>query len=69
MEAASFERLVTEREIRDALKQVTLNKSPGLDNLPYEVYLSLLHMFVPILTDVFNHCSPREPSQVALQRA
>ena len=41
---------------RDALKQVGLNKSPGLDGLPYEVYLRMSHMFVPILTDMFNHC-------------
>ena len=39
----------------DALKQVGLNKSPGQEGLPYEVYLRMSHMFVPILTDVFNH--------------
>ena len=54
-EAASCEGVVTECEVRDALKQVGLNKSPGLDGLPYEVYLRMSHMFVPILTDVFNH--------------
>ena len=54
-EAASCEGLVTECEVCNALKQVGLNKSPGLDGLPYEVYLRLSHMFVPILTDVFNH--------------
>ena len=54
-EAASCEGVVTEREVRDALKQVGLNKSPGLDGLPYEVYLRMSHMFVPILTDMFNH--------------
>ena len=53
--AASCEGVVTECEVRDALKQVGLNKSPGLDGLPYEVYLGMSHMFVPILTDVFNH--------------
>ena len=37
------------------LKQVGLNKSPGLDGLPYEVYLRMSHMFVTILTDMFNH--------------
>ena len=54
-EAASCEGLVTECEVRKALKQVGLNKSPGLDGSLYEVYLRMLHMFVPILTDVFNH--------------
>ena len=39
----------------DAFEQVGLNKSPGLDGLPYEVYLRLPRMFVPILTDMFNH--------------
>ena len=54
-EAASCEGVVTECEVRDALKQVGLNKSSGLDGLPYEVYLRMSHMFVPILTDMFNH--------------
>ena len=54
-EAASYEGVVTECEVRDALKQVGLNKSPGLESLPYEVYLRMSHMFVPILTDMFNH--------------
>ena len=54
-EAASCEGVVTECEVRDALKQVGLNKSPGLDGLPYEVYLRMSHTFVPILMDVFNH--------------
>ena len=54
-EAASCDGVVTECKVRDALKQVGLNKSPGLDGLPYEVYLRMPHMFVPILTDMFNH--------------
>ena len=54
-EAASCEGVVTECEVCDALKQVGLNKSPGLDDLPYEVYLRMSHMFVPILTNMFNH--------------
>ena len=54
-EAAGCEGVVTECEVRDALKQDGLNKSPGLDGLPYEVYLRLLQMFVPILTDMFNY--------------
>ncbi len=52
MEAASGVGVITECEVRSALKQVGLNKSPGL---PYDVYLRMSHMFVPILTNVFNH--------------
>ena len=48
-EAASFEGAVTEWEVRSALKQVGLNKSLGLDGLPYKVYLRMSHIFVPIL--------------------
>ena len=59
-EAASCEGVITECEVRDALKQVSLNKSPGLYGLPYEVYLRLPHMFVPILTDMFNHWFAQE---------
>ena len=54
-EAASCEGVVIECKVRDTLKQVSLKKSPGLDGLPYEVYLRMLHMIVPILTDMFNH--------------
>ena len=54
-EVASCEGVITECEVRDALKQVSLNKSPGRDGLPYDMYLRLPHMFVPILTDMFNH--------------
>ena len=53
-EEASCEGVVTECKVRDVLKQVSLNKSPGLDGLPHEVYLRLSHMFVPILRDMFN---------------
>ena len=38
-EAASCEGVITECEVRDTLKQVGLNKSPGLDGLPYEVHV------------------------------
>ena len=54
-EVASCKGLVTECKVCDALKQVGLNKSPGLDGLPYKVYLRMSHMFVPILMDMFNH--------------
>ena len=45
-EAVGCEGVITECEDRDALKQVGLNKSSGLDGLP---------LFVLILTDMFNH--------------
>ena len=54
-EAAGCEVVVTECKVCDALKQVGLNKSPGLDGLPNEVYLRLSHIFVPVLTAMFNH--------------
>ena len=39
----------------DELKQIGLNKSSELDGLPNGVYLRLLHMFVPILTNTLNN--------------
>ena len=55
LEAASCKGVITECEVRDALKQVGLNKSPGLDGLSNEIYLRLPHIFVTILMDMFNH--------------
>ena len=54
-EAAGCERRIKEEEIRDALKSVGLDKSPGIDGLPYEVYLRLSHMFVPLLATIYNN--------------
>ena len=54
-EVTSCEELVTECDVRNAFKHVVLNKSPGLDGLPYEVYLRMSHIFVSILTDMFNY--------------
>ena len=54
-EAAGCKGVVSECEVRNASKQVGVNKSPELVCLPYEVYLRLPRMFVPILTDMFNH--------------
>ena len=52
--ATSCKGLVTEWEVRDAFKQVGVNKSPGLDSLPNEVYLGPC-IFVQILMDMFNY--------------
>ena len=54
-EAAACERLITKCEVRDALKQVVLNKSPRLGGLLYKVYLRMLLMFIPNLADTVNH--------------
>ena len=54
-EAAGCEGEITESDVHSALKKVGRGKSPGLDGLPYELYLRLSHIFVPILTVVFNN--------------
>ena len=54
-EAAGCEGRIKEEEIRDALKSVGLDKSPGIDGLPYEVYLRLSHMFVPLLATIYDN--------------
>ena len=60
-EAASYKGLVTECKVHDVLKQVGLNKSQEMDGWPYEVYLKMLYMFIPILTDMFNHWFAQGP--------
>ena len=52
-EAAGCEGCIKEEEIRVALRSVGLDKSPGIDGLPYEVYLRLSHMFVPLLATIW----------------
>ena len=53
--AASCEGVVTEEEVKIAMSQVSNSTSPGLDGLPYEIYKSLSHLFIPILTQLYNH--------------
>ena len=52
-EAAGCEGCITEDEVRRAMKSVGLDKSPGIDGLPYEVYIS--HMFVLLLATIYNN--------------
>ncbi len=54
-EAAGCEGLIKEEEIRVALKSVGLDKSPGIDGLPYEAYLRLSPMSVPLLATIYNN--------------
>ena len=37
------------------MKSVGLDKSLGIDGLPYEVYLRLSHIFVPLLATIYNN--------------
>ena len=53
-EVAGCEGRIKEEEFREALKSVGLDKSPGIDGLPYEVYLRLSHMFVPLLATIYD---------------
>lgn len=43
-----------EGEVYMELKRIGSDKSPGHDGLSYELYLRVLHIFVSILTEVFN---------------
>lgn len=54
-EVACCEGRITEEEIWEALKQVEKDKNLGIDGLPYEGYLRLSPMFVPLLEILFNH--------------
>ena len=49
---ADFPRL---REAEATSCEGLVTESPGLNGLLYEIYLMLPRMFLPILTDVFNH--------------
>ena len=55
LSAAGCEGRIKEEEIREALKSVGLDKSPGIDGLPYEMYLRLSHMFVPLLATIYDN--------------
>lgn len=46
---------ITEIEIREAIKNLKNNKSPGTDGLPGEFYKCFVDDLVPILTSVFNY--------------
>ena len=67
-EVAGCVGLVTEYEVRDALKQIDLNKSPGLDGLPYKCTWgcrTCLSLFWRINSKIGY---PRDPSLEALPR-
>ena len=51
-QAAECKGRITEEGVQQALKTVGTNKTPWLDVLPYEVYLWLSPMFVPLLATI-----------------
>ena len=55
IEAFGYEGCIAEYEVQDALKSVGLNKSPGIDGLPYEVYLRQSHMSLFLLATIFDN--------------
>lgn len=54
-EALSMISDVTENEIREAIRKLKNNKSPGTDGLPGEFYKCFLEVLLPLLTKVFNY--------------
>ena len=64
-EAAWYEGRITEEEIQEALKRVGTDRFPWINGLPYEMYLRLSHVFVPLLATIYNNSM--EPGSI-LQR-
>jgi len=46
---------ITETEIREAIKRLKSNKSPGVDGLPGEFYKCFINDLAPVLTKVFRY--------------
>ena len=58
LEAAEADRCegpITEDEVWRALSNAGTEKAPGIDGIPYEVYLKLSPIFVHLLATLFNH--------------
>lgn len=51
----SSESRISEEQIHEALKRVTKDKTPVIDELPYEVNLRPSSMLVLLLPMIFNH--------------
>lgn len=54
-EAVGYKGHRIEEEIGEALKKVGKDKFPDIQGLPYEIYLRLLAVFVPLLKILFKH--------------
>ena len=54
-ESAGCEGHITEAEIREAISNVGTEKTPGIDGLPYELYLRLSPIYVHLLAILYNH--------------
>ena len=55
LEAVGCERHIIEDEIWKILKTAGTDETPGIDGLPYKVWLRLSHEFVPLLVTVYNN--------------
>lgn len=52
--AKRWEMLITATDIRNAMKGCMLSKSPGLDDVPYELYFYIPELFGAILADIYH---------------
>lgn len=55
LEAAGCESPITESEIWETMELVGRGKTPGLDGLPYKLYLRQSPNFVPLLALIYNN--------------
>lgn len=63
----AMDRFISEEEVKEAIKNLNTNKSPGDDGITPEFYQAFSHTLAPILAELFNNIWLREDMTISMK--
>ena len=63
----AMDRFISEEEVKGAIKNLNINKSPGDDEITPEFYQTFSHTLAPILAEVYNNIWLRDEMTISMR--
>ena len=63
----AMDRFISEEEVKEAIKNLNINKSPGDDGITPEFYQIFSHTLAPILAEVYNNIWLRDEMTISMR--
>ena len=63
----AMDRFISEEEVKEAIKNLNTNKSPGDDGITPEFYQTFSHTLAPILAELYNNIWLRDDTTISMK--
>ena len=63
----AMDRFISEEEVKEAIKNLNIKKSPGDDGITLEFYQTFTHTLAPILAELYNNIWLRDDMTIAMK--